>query len=385
MAEAHPVGFRWVMKAKERGAKVIHVDPHFSRTSALADQFAQIRAGSDIAFLGGLIHHIIETESYFKEYVVNYTNAATIINKDFKDTEDLEGYFSGYDPETGSYDRSSWMYEGGEVAAAAGQREHSTQAFSDRTGAGMMMGNVKSDETLQDPRCVFQLLKKHYSRYTPQMVEEVCGVPRETFLEIADTLIANSGRERTGMLVYAVGWTQHSTGVQMIRAGAIVQLLLGNVGRPGGGVMAMRGHTSIQGSSDIPTLYDLLPGYLPMPRAREGEVTLRDYVDRGGSARGWWANFEKYIVSLCKAYFGEGATPENDFGFPWLPKISGNHSHFSTMLRAMDGGLDGLFVMGQNPAVGSQHAGLQRRALGAALHAPPRQARARSLRRLESR
>ena len=363
MAEAHPVGFRWVMKAKERGAKVIHVDPHYSRTSALADQFAQIRAGSDIAFLGGLIRHIIETEAYFKEYVVNYTNAATIINKDFKDTEDLEGYFSGSDPETGQYDRSSWMYEGGEVASAAGQREHSIQAFSDRTGAGMMMGNVKSDETLQDPRCVFQLLKKHYSRYTPEMVEQICGIPREQFLEIADTLIANSGRERTGMLVYAVGWTQHSTGVQMIRAGAIVQLLLGNVGRPGGGVMAMRGHASIQGSSDIPTLYELLPGYLPMPRAREGEVTLRDYVDRGGSPRGWWANFEKYIVSLCKAWFGDAATPENDFGFPWLPKISGNHSHFPTMMRAMDGGLDGLFVMGQNPAVGSQHAGLQRRAL----------------------
>src|SRR4051794_2530699 len=363
MAEAHPVGFRWVMKAKARGAKVIHVDPHYSRTSAVSDLYAPIRAGTDIAFLGGLIHHIIETESYFKEYVVNYTNAATIVSDKFKDTEDLEGFFSGYDPETGQYDRSSWMYEGGEVAAAAGQREHSTQAFSDRTGAGMMMGNVKSDETLQDPNCIFQLLKKHYARYTPQMVEEVCGIPRETFLEIADTLIQNSGRERTGMLVYAVGWTQHSTGVQMIRAGAIVQLLLGNVGRPGGGVMAMRGHASIQGSSDIPTLYELLPGYLPMPRAREGELTLQDYIDRGGSKRGWWANFDKYAISLLKAWFGPNATEENDYGFGWLPKISGNHSHFPTMMRALDGGLDGLFVMGQNPAVGSQNSKLQRRAL----------------------
>src|SRR4051812_16169892 len=363
MAEAHPVGFRWVMKAKARGAKVIHVDPHYSRTSAVSDLYAPIRAGTDIAFLGGLIHHIIETESYFKEYVVNYTNAATIVSDKFKDTEDLEGFFSGYDPETGQYDRSSWMYEGGEVAAAAGQREHSTQAFSDRTGAGMMMGSVKSDETLQDPNCVFQLLKKHYARYTPQMVEQVCGIPREQFLEIAETLIANSGRERTGMLVYAVGWTQHSTGVQMIRAGAIVQLLLGNVGRPGGGVMAMRGHASIQGSSDIPTLYELLPGYLPMPRGREGELTLTDYIERGGSKRGWWINFDKYIISLLKAWFGDNATAENDYGFPYLPKISGNHSHFPTMLRALDGGLDGLFVLGQNPAVGSMHAGLQRRAL----------------------
>jgi formate dehydrogenase major subunit len=364
MAEAHPVGFRWVMKAKARGAKVIHVDPHYGRTSAVADLHAPIRAGSDIAFLGGLIRHIIETESYFKEYVVNYTNAATIINKEFKDTEELDGYFSGYDPETGQYDRSTWMYEGGEVAAAAGQREHATQAFSEKTGAGMLTGKVKSDETLQDPRCVFQLLKKHYARYTPEMVERLCGIPRETFLEIAETLIANSGRERTGMLIYAVGWTQHSTGVQMIRGGAIVQLLLGNVGRPGGGVMAMRGHASIQGSSDIPTLYDLLPGYLPMPKAREGDVTLADYVASGGSNRGWWAHFEKYVVSLCKAWFGEGATPENDFGFPYLPKISGNHSHFPTMMRALDDGVDGLFVMGQNPAVGSQNSGLMRRALG---------------------
>ena len=364
MAEAHPVGFRWVMKAKARGAKVIHVDPHYGRTSAVADLHAPIRAGSDIAFLGGLIRHIIETESYFKEYVVNYTNAATIVNENFKDTEELEGFFSGYDPETGQYDRSSWSYEGGEVAAAAGQREHATQAFSEKTGAGMMTGKVKSDETLQDPRCVFQLLKKHYARYTPEMVERLCGIPRETFLEIAETLIANSGRERTGMLVYAVGWTQHSTGVQMIRGGAIVQLLLGNVGRPGGGIMAMRGHASIQGSSDIPTLYDLLPGYLPMPKAREGDVTLADYVAGGGSNRGWWAHFEKYAVSLCKAWFGDNATPENDFGFPYLPKISGNHSHFPTMMRALDDGVDGLFVMGQNPAVGSQNSGLMRRALG---------------------
>src|SRR3954468_6458850 len=162
MAEAHPVGFRWVMKARERGATIINVDPHYARTSAVSDIHVPLRAGSDIAFLGGLIHHIIESESYFREYVVHYTNAATIINEDFRDTEDLDGYFSGYDPETGTYDRSSWMYEGGEVASAAGQREHSTQAFSDRTGAGMMTGNVKSDPTLQDPNCVFQILKRHY-------------------------------------------------------------------------------------------------------------------------------------------------------------------------------------------------------------------------------
>ena len=182
------------------------------------------------------------------------------------------------------------------------------------------------------------------------------------------------------MLAYAVGWTQHSAGVQMIRAGAIVQLLLGNIGRPGGGVMAMRGHASIQGSSDIPTLYELLPGYLPMPHAREGDLTLEDYVETRWRRRGWWSHFDKYIVSLLKAWFGDAATAENDYGFGHLPKITGNHSHFPTMLRALDGGLDGMFVMGQNPAVGSQHAGLQRRALRAAevaRGARPRRARDR--------
>ena len=363
MAEAHPVGFRWVVKAKERGAKVIHVDPHYSRTSALADQHVPLRAGSDIAFLGALIRHVIETESYFRDYVVNYTNAATLVNERYRGPEDLDGLFSGFDPETGSYDRSTWMYEGGEMPSAAGQREHATQGFDEKTGAGMMTGAVRSDPTLEHPRCVFQIIRRHYSRYTPEMVERVCGISSEDFHRVAQTLIDNSGRERTTMLAYAVGWTQHAAGVQAIRAGAILQLLLGNIGRPGGGIMAMRGHASIQGSSDIPTLYDLLPGYLHMPRAREDELTLADYVEGGASKRGWWSHFDNYIVSLLKAWFGDGATAENDYGFRHLPKISGNHSHFPTMLRALDGELDGLFVMGQNPAVGSQNAGLQRRAL----------------------
>src|SRR4051794_23494312 len=182
MAEAHPVGFRWVMKARERGAVIINVDPHFARTSAVSDVHVPIRAGSDIAFLGGLIRHIIETESYFKEYVVHYTNAATIVNEDFLDTEDLGGYFSGFDPETGIYDRESWRYEGdnGE-AAKSGQREHSPQAFSARPGAGLDPGELHSAPTLQHPRCVFQILRRHYSRYTPEMVERVCGIPQDLF------------------------------------------------------------------------------------------------------------------------------------------------------------------------------------------------------------
>ena len=363
MAEAHPVGFRWVMKAKERGARVIHVDPRFSRTSQLADLHVPIRAGTDIAFLGGLIRHVIETDSYFKEYVVNYTNASTIVDERFRDTEDLDGLFSGFDPETGAYDTSTWGYEGGQVAPASGVREHPTQAFSDHTGTGMLVGEIRRDETLQDPRCVFQILRRHFARYTPEVVQQICGISNEHFGAVADALITNSGRERTGAFVYALGWTQHAEGVQMIRAAAILQLLLGNIGRPGGGIMAMRGHASIQGSTDVPTLYDLLPGYLPMPRASEGQLTLDHYIAANGADRGWWSFFDLYIVSLLKAWFGDAASQENDYGFGWLPKLSGNHSHYATMLRALDGGLDGLFLMGQNPAVGSIHSGLQRRAL----------------------
>jgi formate dehydrogenase major subunit len=363
MAEAHPVGFRWVMKAKERGARVIHVDPRYSRTSQLADQHVPIRAGTDIAFLGGLIRHVLETESYFREYVVNYTNAPTIIDERFRDTEDLGGVFSGLDPETGIYDHTSWMYEGGEVAAPAGAREHSTQTFATSTGAGMLVGKVKRDDTLQDPRCVFQILRRHFSRYTPEMVERICGISQDDFHAVATALIENSGRERTTAICYAVGWTQHSVGVQMIRTASILQLLLGNIGRPGGGILALRGHTSIQGSTDIPTLYDLLPGYLNMPHAHERELDLERYIAKDRADRGWWSNFGTYVVSLLKAWFGEAATDENDYGFSSLPRLSGNHSHLATTLRMLDGGVEGFFVMGQNPAIGSQHSGLQRRAL----------------------
>jgi formate dehydrogenase major subunit len=363
MAEAHPVGFRWVMKAKERGARIISVDPRYSRTSEIAHQHVPIRAGSDIAFLGGLIRHVLETESYFRDYVLHYTNASTIVGEEFRDTEDLGGVFSGFDPETGMYDRSSWMYEGGEMASAAGVREHSAQSFEERTGAGMHGGKIHRDDTLEHPRCVFQILRRHFSRYTPEMVQRICGIAPDDFLAVAQALIENSGRERTTAFCYAVGWTQHTAGVQMIRTASILQLLLGNIGRPGGGIMALRGHASIQGSTDIPTLYDLLPGYLHMPRAAEAELDLETYIETGGAKRGWWSNFDKYIVSLLKAWFGEAATEENGYGFGAIPRISGNHSHFATTLRMLDGGVEGFFVMGQNPAAGSQHSGLQRRAL----------------------
>jgi formate dehydrogenase major subunit len=364
MAEAHPVGFRWVMKARERGARVIHVDPRFSRTSAMAHQHVAIRSGTDIAFLGGLIHHVLETGSWFREYVLRYTNAATIVDERFRDTEDLDGVFSGFDPETGRYDPASWGYEGcTEPAVRPGVREHATQAFTEMTGAGMNLDGCRIDQTMQDPRCVLQILRRHFSRYTAEMVAAVCGITPEEVVEVAQAMIRNSGPERTSGIVYAVGWTQHTSGVQIIRSAAILQLLLGNTGRPGGGIYAMRGHATIQGSTDIPTLYDLLPGYLHMPRAHEEPETLSGYCQSNRLRRGWWAALDAYIVSLLVAWFGDAATAKNDFGFGHLPKISGNHSHFATSLRTLDGGVDGMFVMGQNPAVGSQHAGLQRRAL----------------------
>jgi formate dehydrogenase major subunit len=363
MAEAHPVGFRWAMKAKERGARLIHVDPRYSRTSALCHQHVPIRAGSDIAFIGGLINHVLTTESWFRDYVLNYTNATTILNEDYVDAEDNGGIFSGFNPETGAYDPHTWMYEGGEIASSAGVREHSAQSFEESTGAGMLVGDVERDPTLEHPRCVLNVLRRHFARYTPEAVERICGVPRAEFLRVAEALVENSGPERTTMMVYSVGLAHHTLGAQIIRGVGILQLLLGNIGRPGGGIMALRGHASIQGSTDIPTLYDLLPGYLHMPRAREDELDLATYVDTGGADRGWWSHFPNYIVSLLKAWFGPNATPENDFGFGYLPKLTGNHAHFATVLRMMDGGVDGYFLMGQNPAVGSPHAGMQRRAL----------------------
>src|SRR3954471_10463936 len=327
MAEAHPVAFRWVMKAKERGARIIHVDPRFSRTSAMADRHVALRAGTDIAFVGGLIRHVIETDSFFRDYVVSYTNAATIINEDFEDTEDLDGVFSGFDADTGMYDRRSWMYEGGEMPSAAGVREHASQAFDEQTGAGMMTGQVESDVTLQHPRCVFQIVKRHFSRYTPEMVEEICGIAPEDFDYVANALVENSGRDKTATFCDAVGCTQHTVGVQMIRAAAVLQLLLGNVGRPGGGILALRGHASIQGSTDIATLYNIHPGYLNTPSALRPHDTLRDYIRTETSPTSYWANFPNFIVSQLKAWFGDAATAENDFCYDYLPRITGDHSH----------------------------------------------------------
>jgi formate dehydrogenase major subunit len=366
MAECHPVGFQWVVEARERGAKVIHVDPRFTRTSALADLHVPLRAGSDIAFLGGIVNHILANGREFREYVQAYTNARTIVSDDFRDTEDLDGVFSGLDAEGGTYERESWQYKGMEAAASAGERDmgeaEGEQAHGAHGGELHHGEPPEEDETLEDPRCVFQLLKRHYSRYTPEMVERVCGVPRETFLEVAEALCENSGRERTSAFAYAVGWTQHSVGVQYIRTAAIVQLLLGNIGRPGGGILALRGHASIQGSTDIPTLFNILPGYLPMPHVHE-KTGLDLYVRRNAPPTGFWGNTKSYMVSLLTAWWGPAATYENDFCFDYLPRIDKDHSHYRTVADMADNKLQGYFVMGENPAVGSANAKLQRSAL----------------------
>ncbi len=368
MAENHPVGFQWVVDAKENGTQVIHVDPRFSRTSALANIWVPLRAGSDIMFLGALIRYVLENDLYFRDYIVHYTNAPVIISKDFRDTEDLSGVFSGWNEEKKSYDPESWLYEG----ASPGGHQTSQAASGEAEGGHAQHGaNVmpdldryEKDETLQHPRCVFQLLKKHFARYTPEMVERYCGVSQESFLRAAKTYCTASGPDKTGSICYAVGWTQHSSGVQVIRSAAILQLLLGNMGRPGGGILALRGHASIQGSTDIPTLFDSLPGYLSMPKLGEESKTLASYIAKYKPRTGWWNNFDKYIVSFLKAYYGDAATADNDFGFNWLPRVTGDHSHQGYWLEMMDGKVDGLFVMGQNPAVAGPNSGMERRALG---------------------
>ncbi len=374
MAEAHPVGFQWVMEAKARGAKIIHVDPRFTRTSAMAHTHATVRAGSDIAFLGGLVNHVLSNELDFREYVLAYTNAAAILREDFRDTEDLDGLFSGYDPQRRQYDATSWAYEGTEAVPAAGHREmgprgethhggegHQSSARAESYGSGgaAIPGKPREDPTLQHPRCVYQVLKRHFARYTPEAVSDICGIPAAKFREIADAITANSGRERTTAWVYSVGWTQHTVGVQYIRTASILQTLLGNIGRPGGGIMALRGHASIQGSTDIPTLFNLLPGYLPMPHAHQ-HFGLDDYVATDAGSTGFWGNMRSYAVSLLKAYWGEHAQPHNDFRFDHLPRLTGDHGTYSTVKNQLEGTCKGYFVVGENPAVGSANGKLQR-------------------------
>ena len=395
MAECHPVGFKWPMKAKARGATLIHVDPRFTRTSAMCDYYVPMRSGTDIVFLGALINYVITNNKYLEEYVKEFTNAATLINEGFKDTDDpgQDGFFSGYNPQTRAYERTTWQYQTDQAPvrvpeAPLGQtpevREGQERPPSPLPGVGARPGQLgagtivganfaelianrlpgtpKVDKALQDKNSVFQILKRHYARYTPEMVEKICGTPKDLFLKVAETITANSGKDKTTAFVYAVGWTQHTTGVQLIRTAGILQALLGNIGRPGGGIMALRGHATIQGCTDIATLYNIHPGYLNTPNANANHDTLRDYILTETQPTSFWSNTPAYVISQLRAWFGDAGTPENDYLYDTLPKITADHSHLPIFVEMAEGKIKGMIVTGQNPAT-SINSSFQRKAM----------------------
>ncbi len=341
-ASNHPISFRWVMKAKDKGATVINVDPRFTQTSTKSDIYAPLRSGTDIAVLGGMIKYIVENNKYFKDYVINYTNAAYIVGEkySFKD-----GLFSGFSAEKKGYDASTWAYE-----------------VDDR-------GVPKKDLTLENPRCVFQLMKAHYSRYDLDTVSSVSGTPKEDLMKVYEAYSSTGVPDKAGTIMYAMGWTQHSVGVQNIRAMTIIQLLLGNMGIAGGGVNALRGESNVQGSTDQALLFHILPGYLPAPAA--SLPTLADYnkkntpVTKDPLSANWWQNRPKYMVSLLKTFFGDAAKPENEFGYAWLPKLDDGKSYswldlFDAMYNKQ---FKGFFAWGMNPACSGANSNKTRQAL----------------------
>src|SRR6266498_5807381 len=416
-AENHPCGFKWSIEAKlKRNAKMIVVDPRFTRTAATADLFLQIRAGADIAFLGGLVNYSIQKNRIAKEYLVNYTNAAFLVKEGFKLPED--GLYSGFDAAAQTYEKSTWNYEaGGNVgpnpATAAGvsnvgneQQKQGQQSVSDfekqspavqnrpstphptraasaqgetdrNTGGGhqaagpvgaaaqggvkpppMLPANTAYDLSLEHPRCVFQLLKKQYSRYTPEMVERITGIPKEQFLKAAEmfTSVRKDGdMKKAATIIYAVGWTQHTFGTQIIRTAAILQLLLGNVGRAGGGVNALRGHSNIQGATDMGGVFDIFPGYLKIPQP--SDIDLATYLKRTTptaskptewDSYNYWSNTPKFTVSFLKALYGDSAKKENDWAFHYLPKIDRKYSWVEIWDEMFDGRVKGMFAFGMN-------------------------------------
>ena len=364
-AENHPCGFKWAMEAKRnRNAKLISVDPRFTRTSSTADLFCQIRAGTDIAFLGGLIRYAIENNRIAKEYLVNFTNAAFIVKDGFKLPED--GLYSGFDATSVSYDKTTWNYEsaggsgGGPGAGAASG--HAPEPVPGKPGGApapvLLPANVAYDLTLQHPRCVFQLLKQQYSRYTPEMVERITGIPRDQYLKAVDMFTSiriDGDTKKVATIIYAVGWTQHTFGTQIIRTAAMIQLLLGNVGRAGGGVNALRGHSNIQGATDMAGLYDSLPGYLK--GVTPDDTNLAAFLKRTtptSSKPGPWDSFNyysntpKFMVSLLKAFWGDAATKENDFAYDYMPK-PGKDCSWTHIWDDMYGGkIKGMIAMGMN-------------------------------------
>jgi formate dehydrogenase major subunit len=368
-AENHPCGFKWAIEAKRnRNAKMIVVDPRFTRTAATSDLFLQIRAGSDIAMLGGMVRYAIENNRIAKDYLINYTNAAFIVKEGFKLPED--GLYSGFDPATKTYDRSTWNYEDGNDAGGVAPAAHAATG-SPQKSAGMALGQattptplpplppkVAYDLTLQHPRCVYQLLKQQYSRYTPEIVERITGIPKDQFLKAADlfTSIRKDGDlKKVATILYAVGWTQHSFGTQIIRTAAILQLLLGNVGRAGGGVNALRGHSNIQGATDMGGVFDSLPGYLKVPSPADTDLAayLKRITPTASKPAPWdsfnyWSNTPKFAVSYLKSQFGDAATKENDFAFNYMPKVDRNYSWTQIWDNMYRGSVKGMLAFGMN-------------------------------------
>ncbi|HYH51952.1 MAG TPA: molybdopterin-dependent oxidoreductase, partial [Acidimicrobiia bacterium] len=371
-AENHPCGWRWAQIGRdERGTKIIHVDPRYTRTSAIADLYAPIRAGTDVAFFGGLINYILENNLYHEDYVKLHTNASFIVSPDFK-FED--GLFSGYDEATRTYNPASWDYErvsasgapiaGGQAPGSSGGVEALGPAAGAPSGGTQspVAGGVpspqpvafaKTDPTLQDPRSVFQLMKAHYSRYTAEKVSEITGMPVEKFNKIAELFGSTGVPEKVGNIVYAVGLTHHTTGVQIIRALGMVQMLLGNMGRPGGGVNAERGHANIQGNTDNAISWEIFPGYLAV--AKPGMNTMADYIatvpskaTSPNAVNYFSVNYKKFLVSILKSWYGDAAQPDNDFRYSWLPKPGKNSSWLTIHDEARSGNLDGLFAAGMS-------------------------------------
>src|SRR5437879_1822822 len=383
-AENHPCGFKWPIEATlHRNAKMIVVDPRLTRTAATADLYLQIRAGADIAFLGGLINYAIQNNRIAHDYLVDYTNAAFVIKDGFKLPED--GLYSGFDPEKKTYDKANWNYEEGDdltgkaaaATAAAGAAARSSDLSDTLGGQGHQAGvpagakstggtppppmlppKVAYDLSLQHPRCVFQLLKQQYSRYTPEMVERITGIPKDQFLKAADlyTSVRKDGdMKKVSTIIYAVGWTQHSFGTQIIRTAAMIQLLLGNVGRAGGGVNALRGHSNIQGATDMAGLYDSLPGYLkaPIPDDKALATFLKRTTPAASKPSPWnsmnyYANTPKFMVSLLKAMYGDAATKENGFAFDYLPKVDREYSWTHIWDDMYTGKIKGMLAFGMN-------------------------------------
>jgi formate dehydrogenase major subunit len=356
-AENHPCGFKWAIEAKRvRNAKMVVIDPRFTRTASVADLFCQIRAGTDIAVLGGFIRYAIENNRIAKDYLVNYTNASFIVKDGFKLPEN-DGVFSGFDAAKQSYDRSTWNYSGSGAAKVINTGMQLGQG-SLSTTLPPMPEKVDFDLTLQNPRCVYQLLNKHYSRYTPEMVERITGIPRDQFLKAADlfTSVRKDGdMKKVATIIYAVGWTHHSFGTQIIRTAAILQLIMGNVGRAGGGVNALRGHSNIQGATDMAGIFDNLPGYLKVPTPADDNfdawmkrITPTQAKPEPWQSFNYYSNTPKFAVSFLKAMYGDAATKHNGWAFDYLPKVDRNFSWVQLWDNMYNGIVKGLFAFGMN-------------------------------------